>query len=183
MVKREEPTRPPSPHPLHRSTCHWLAFTMRMMLQRDAVYLLHHASSRSDRPSATSAGRSCWPSSLGEKSTRGSSFTALFLRSFCCLSPAGTTMYITAHKKSTSRGAFPSTRRSTRCKPCLTIWSITTLGYRTGPRNCHGNVVQAVGLDPLWDFDIIEYTNSYITVTSKQRGKQFIVLLQKVSLR
>jgi hypothetical protein len=46
LVKREEPARPPSPHPLHRSTCHWLAFTMRMMLQRDAVHLLHHASSR-----------------------------------------------------------------------------------------------------------------------------------------
>jgi hypothetical protein len=105
LVKREEPARPPSPHPLHRSTCHWLAFTMRMMLQRDAVYLPHHASSRSDRPSSTSAGRSCWPSSLGEKSTRGLPFTALFLRPFCCLSPAGTTMYIAAHKKSSSRGA------------------------------------------------------------------------------
>ena len=67
------------------------------------VFLLHLASPRSDRPSSTAAGRGCWPSSLGVRSTRATSFTPLGSASGLLLVPCG--HYIAASEKSPSRGA------------------------------------------------------------------------------
>jgi hypothetical protein len=117
LVKREEPARPPSPHPLHHSTCHW-HFTKRMMLQCDTVYLLHHASSRSDRPSSTAAGRAASSYRLGMKLTRGSPFTTLVSESGLLLVPVVTTSLLA---RNSHHAGLLSMRRSTRCKPCLTI--------------------------------------------------------------
>ena len=120
------------------------------MLRRNTVYLsvMHRASSRSDRPGFY--GRREEPLTIvsRDKVDPGLPFTALGSVSGLLLVPCG---YYYIHRRSQEiiiTRDFYHWTGAQDASFVSTMWSITKLGYRTEPKNCHANVTWALSSIP-----------------------------------